>query len=126
MVTGVAAQHLQFHPNATAKDLRKSLIRNATQGVVLGAGPVSPNVLLYTNNTQAPPEEGNSGLSTGAIVGIAIGSAAGERLLACLFAVVCMCLCVCASACKCVFAVLCVGVCECACVCGRALRVEES
>lgn len=101
LAAGVAAQYLELHPSASPQEVRQALLESATTGVVRGADTSwRPARLLYTNY-KAPSAstaggsgddgaaagssgsgDGSGGLGTGAIVGIAVGAAAGELLTA--------------------------------------------
>lgn len=78
VVAGVIAQHLQVHPNDGPDDVKRHLLELATPHVVTEAGPNTTNSLVYAEptNVEAPATAGG-GLSTGAVVGIAVGCAAG-------------------------------------------------
>jgi subtilisin family serine protease len=57
-VAGVAARFLQNFPNATPAQVANSLVNDATNGVVVNAGPGSPNKLLFADsvfNGTPPP-----------------------------------------------------------------------
>ncbi|MCX7895981.1 MAG: S8 family serine peptidase [Thermoanaerobaculum sp.] len=57
-VAGAAALVLADNPSATPSNVASTLINNATQGVVTGAGTGSPNRLLYTlfgGSSDSPP-----------------------------------------------------------------------
>jgi hypothetical protein len=73
LVAGIAAQYLQFHPNATTAELKAALLQSATNNVIIGTG-VAPNVLAYTNMTldimqnQKRSSSGSNGLETTAVI----------------------------------------------------------
>lgn len=79
IVAGIAAQYLQFNPRASTAQLKGALQSWATPGAVIGAGPLSDNLMAYTNLTYNTSlgasimSYGQSSLSAGAIVGIVIG-----------------------------------------------------
>jgi subtilisin family serine protease len=52
-VTGAAALYRALHPDATATEVAKALVDNATQGVLTGVPDGTPNRLLYTLSVNA-------------------------------------------------------------------------
>jgi subtilisin family serine protease len=48
-VAGAAALYLSVNPAASAADVLSALVANATPGVVVGASPGSPNLLLFVS-----------------------------------------------------------------------------
>jgi subtilisin family serine protease len=48
-VAGAAALYLSVNPVASAADVLSALVANATPGVVVGASPGSPNLLLFVS-----------------------------------------------------------------------------
>jgi subtilisin family serine protease len=54
-VAGVAALYLSSHSTATAYDVNAAVVAGATPNVVTSAGTGSPNLLLYSLLTAAPP-----------------------------------------------------------------------
>lgn len=57
-VAGVAAQYLQHHPNATARQVNDAILDDATPGLVDDRGTGSPNLLLhqYVHTAVAGPD----------------------------------------------------------------------
>ena len=55
-VSGVVAQYLQLNPGHSPATVRNAIVGNATPGVVINAGPGSPNLLLYSDFQPEPPE----------------------------------------------------------------------
>lgn len=92
LVTGMAAQYLQLHPNATVAELREGLLAMATVGIVDGAGPLSPNLLAYTDmqhpSVADTDSSSGSGISVGAIVGIVVGCLVASFVAIAAFVVV--------------------------------------
>ncbi len=56
-VAGAAALYLQSHPTALPAEVTSAILDDTTPGVVAGAGGGSPNRLLYTAGTGAPPTD---------------------------------------------------------------------
>ena len=104
LVAGAVAQHLEANPGAGLAEVRRSLLESATPSTVTMAGNNTPTLLLYTNlsdssggggggggeisgggggNSTSEGGSGSSGLSGGAIAGIAIAGVAGECRSAC-------------------------------------------
>jgi subtilisin family serine protease len=54
-VAGVAALYLETNPSATPAEVSNAIVSSATQGVVVGPGSGSPNRLLFSGLTEAPP-----------------------------------------------------------------------
>lgn len=47
-VAGVAALYLETHPNASASEVRNSIVNSATEGTMVPPPPSSPNLVLYS------------------------------------------------------------------------------
>ncbi|GAB4822983.1 hypothetical protein N2152v2_010029 [Parachlorella kessleri] len=92
VTAGVAAQYLELYPQASPAEVKSALLAMATPQVLLGIGPASPNLLLFTNLSKPAPgagsegggdgggssdDGGDSALGAGAIAGISVGSALG-------------------------------------------------
>lgn len=86
-MVGVVAQYLELHPHASPSQVRQALLRDwATKNGVIGID--SPTTLLYTNASLVTPVElmppastastGNSSLTVGAVVGIAVAASLGK------------------------------------------------
>jgi Subtilase family/Calx-beta domain/Peptidase inhibitor I9 len=53
-VAGIAAMYLEAHPGAFPAEVQQAIVDNATTGVMLDAGPGSPNRVAYTNFLSPP------------------------------------------------------------------------
>ncbi len=67
--TGVAALLLSGTPNATPAQVKQGMVDAATPGVVINAGPASPNLLLFANASAVPRPSAktNTGQSSNAL-----------------------------------------------------------
>lgn len=88
IVVGVAAQYLELHPDAPPSQVRQALLTGWTTNHSI-TSVTSTNAIIFTNFTQSAPADlsplpassTGRGLSTGAIVGVAVAVFLGRLVL---------------------------------------------